>query len=139
MSTNAHNDYLVGLYAGSAVTLVGEIIAVNPPELQYNMTEVTNLKTSSDGFPEYIFNGRKSIPVITADVNFVKTEFTGLQTQADSGSLISWQVKFNDSGSSVFSFAGLITSLKPKQSTKSSPGNLAYTISIQPSGSVVMA
>lgn len=139
MTSSARADLNTSLYfasgsSGSTYSLAGEITSLGIPDLQFPVTEVTNVSTSGSGYPEFIHNGKKIISEFPVTVNFVKTVFTGFQFYAASGSLMNYHIRFPDAGSTTFSFAGLITSIKIKDTDAKNPDVLSVEMKIQPSG-----
>jgi hypothetical protein len=119
--------------SGSYVVL-GEVKSVSLPEIVNTALDNTNY--SSAGWKEKISSELKEIPPFTSVINF-NTSASPLIADVINGTKKNYRIGY--SNSTTWAFDGIVTRFKPMDSDASSPNVLRATLTIEPSGSPIIA
>lgn len=119
--------------SGSYVVL-GEIKTVALPEIVNTSLDSTNY--SSGGWKEKIASDLKEIPPFTSTINF-NTSASPLIADVINGTKKNYRIGYPNSTS--WTFNGLITRFKVMDSDASAPNVLRASVTIEPSGSPIIA
>jgi hypothetical protein len=125
--------------SGSTMTVAGEVTKLGIPELTWPTVEVTNTSTSGSGYKEFIFSGEKIIGEFGISVSFIKANLNNYIYYSNAKQALNYQIRFNDSGSTIWTFTGLCTSVKVKDVDRTNASNLSADIKILASGSMTMS
>jgi len=137
MTTAANSNYgtLLKIGDGGApetFAVVGEIVNIDPPELVNEAVEATN--HSSGGWREFVSSGLKELTEFTATINFVDAKVSALYNLLVAGTVKNYMIEFPDDGSTTWTFAALVVSVKPLGADAGSPETLQMEVKFQPTG-----
>ena len=142
MATLAESNYGTLLKIGDGGTpetfaVIGEVVTLDPPELVNEAVEASN--HSSGGWREFISSGLKELTEFTATINFVDADMSALYNLAVAGTVKNYRIEFPDDGSTTWTFAALVTNVKPLAADAGSPEALQAEIKFRPTGANVLA